>query len=110
MVKKKKDIYTKAEYHKICEHQGKENHKSFQREIGILNFLIVTLDAFIQRVCGARGRITQFNSKQCFYNQRVQIYIKKDFKCDTTIVREQKKNMRNGFQRRPKFSYHRETA
>lgn len=56
---KKKDIYTKAEYHKICEQQGKENHKSFQREIRMpLDFLIVTLDAFKQRVCGGGGGIT----------------------------------------------------
>lgn len=73
-MKKKKDIYTKAEYHKICEHQGKENHKNFQREIRMpLDFLIVTLDAFKRKVCVGRGGITWFNSKQCFYNQRMQI-------------------------------------
>lgn len=60
---KKKDIYTKAEYHKICEHQGKENHKNFQREIRMpLDFLIVTLDAFKRKVCVGRGGITWFNS------------------------------------------------
>lgn len=39
----KKKTY-QAQHHKTCEHQGKENPKSFQREIRMaLNFLIITV-------------------------------------------------------------------
>lgn len=49
MIEKK--TYTKAQHHKICEQQDKENPKNFQREIRLASdILIVTLDAFFFKV------------------------------------------------------------